>query len=54
MSKNDYIGIAKIINDITHCGEIIYKEDLINSLITLFKEDNPLFNPEKFKQACDN
>ena len=57
MTKKDYIKIAKIIKDST-CKDntmllpIINKVSLINRLSTMFKNDNNLFDKDKFLDAC--
>ena len=57
MTKKDYIKISKIIKDST-CKDntmllpIINKVSLINRLSTMFKNDNNLFDKDKFLDAC--
>ena len=57
MTRKYYIMIAKIIKDSTtydtYGDVIVHKEDLINDLCHMFKNDNNLFNKDKFIQACD-
>ena len=54
MSKKDYEAIAKCINrsfDYFTTRELDTKI-LITTLSNYFKEDNPRFNAEQFKEAC--
>jgi len=57
MTKKDYIKIAKAIKDST-CKDdcmflpIINKVSFINRLSTIFKDDNNLFDKDKFLDAC--
>ena len=57
MTKKDYIFIAKIIKDSTtldtYGDKIVHKEDLINDLCYMFKDDNNLFNKDRFIKACE-
>ncbi len=57
MTKKHYIKIASIIKDSTLKDDtmllpIINKVTLINRLSTMFKEDNILFDKDKFLDAC--
>ena len=57
MTKKHYIKIANIIKDST-CKDsemmlpIINKVTLINRLSSMFKEDNDLFDKDRFIDAC--
>jgi len=57
MTKKHYIKIASIIKDSTLKDNtmvlpIINKVSLINRLSSMFKEDNILFDKDKFLDAC--
>ena len=57
MTKKDYIKIASIIKDSTLKDNtmllpIINKVTLINRLSSMFKDDNVLFDKDKFLDAC--
>ena len=55
MSQKDYKAIAEIIKEAKsirgHKTDNIEVRHIISGLINVFKADNPLFNPEKFKKA---
>ena len=61
MTRKDYIFIAKLIKDNTCSIEIgkvkdihiVYKVDLVEELCDMFKDDNKLFNKDKFIKACE-
>ena len=57
MTRKDYIFIAKIIKESTtldtYGDEIVHKGDLINDLCYMFKDDNNLFNKDRFLKACE-
>lgn len=56
MTKKDYIKIASVIKE-ARDKTLKYKEDtqairhIISELIKVFKDDNPLFNSDKFESA---
>ena len=56
MTRKDYVKIAKAINESrsTDIGDVnVLNEDtLIEELCTIFKEDNPNFEAERFTEAC--
>ena len=54
MSKKDYQKIAEAIWLKTTINDrnLVNKLQLVEELCKEFKEDNPRFNPEKFKEAC--
>ena len=47
MTKKDYIKMAKILQ------ESRSHDELVNNLIVWFKQDNPNFNPTKFREAAN-
>ena len=58
MTKKHYVMIAKVIKDSTIIfksmnKQVINKNELINDLCVMFKQDNNLFNSDTFKDACD-
>jgi len=57
MTRKDYIFIAKIIKDNTSInGDTITKVNkgaLIVDLCEMFKDDNNLFNSDRFIKACE-
>ena len=58
MTKKHFIKIANIIKDSTleddkeYMRPIINKMSLISKLCVVFKDDNELFNKDKFVDAC--
>ena len=58
MTKKHFIKIASIIKDSTlkddkeYMRPIINKMSLIAKLCVVFKDDNELFNKDKFVDAC--
>jgi len=56
MTKKDYVKIAKAISESrsTDIGDVnvVTEDRLIEELCTIFKEDNPNFNPSIFRDAC--
>ena len=56
MTKKDYVKIAKAINESRSrdIGDVnvVTEDRLIEELCTIFKEDNPNFNPSIFRDAC--
>ena len=52
MSRKDYIAIAQIISKLDLAS--FNREALVTGLIPLFAADNPLFDPEKFRAACEH
>ena len=60
MTRKDYIKIARVIKDNTSTNEDIsysssrlYKYNLIDDLIDIFEDDNPLFDRQRFINACE-
>lgn len=58
MTRKHYKEIAKAIknNSVDYDNDdsnIIMKKSLIVELCTIFKKDNPNFDVNKFKQACE-
>jgi hypothetical protein len=56
MTRKDYVKIAKAISESTsnsNDDEFVSKPYLVDELCTIFKEDNPNFNPSIFKNACN-
>ena len=59
MTRKHFIEIAKAIKFNTiysnnSTRRIIKKDALINDLCVVFKQLNPLFNAQLFKDACNN
>lgn len=57
LAKKDYRAIASIINKLEMGWQdkpitLILIDDLIEELSIYFKQDNPLFNKQKFIDAC--
>jgi len=54
MNRNNYREIAKCINCSLdyHTNKRINTANLLATLCDYFKENNPRFNAEKFKDAC--
>ena len=57
MTRKDYQKLAGAIQRNTqpfmmHRPTVIYKSALMHDLCTIFKEDNPRFDAEKFIEAC--
>ena len=54
MTRKDYIKIARIIKD-SKLNETKYliKDSLINDLSVMFKQDNSLFDKQRFLDACE-
>lgn len=56
MTKQDYILLANIIRDDTRLapyGKVILKDSFVISLIVILKSDNPRFDEETFRKACE-
>jgi hypothetical protein len=57
MTKQDYIKLANLIKDSSRnsafYGDIILKDKFINELIPVLKSNNPRFNEETFRKACE-
>ena len=49
MTKKDYILIADTIKNNECCANCVDKTSLINDLISIFKQDNSMFNSAIFK-----
>ena len=59
MTRKHYIAIARVIKDSTIKQPSILegyidKDDLINDLCKVFKQDNNLFSSDRFVSACDD
>ena len=54
MTKKDYVAIAGAIDlaTVSYDHEIVVKISLVERLSSIFKEDNPLFDAERFMKAC--
>ena len=53
MTRKDYIKIAELISDIADTKTMaIEGGTLVVKLATIFQEDNPNFNRDKFFDAC--
>ena len=56
MIRKDYVKIAKAINNNTYDRDLEYisigRDNLIDELCTIFKEDNSNFDNSGFKKAC--
>ena len=53
MTRKDYIKFAEVISDIADTKTMaIDGGTLVIKLATIFKEDNPNFNKDKFFDAC--
>jgi hypothetical protein len=48
MTKQDYIKLAKLINK-----HVIYNKAFMDDLCEILKSDNPHFNKETFRKACE-
>ena len=59
LSKKHYTAIAEIVYGLTvnrpayPRDPIIYRADLVKHLAAYFFEDNPRFDVERFKAACE-
>ncbi len=58
MTRKDYIKIARIIKDNklytnNSTRKILKHDNLINDLCIMFKEDNILFDRQRFIDACE-
>jgi hypothetical protein len=54
MTRKDYVAVSEILQG--YKGAMIdqyWFEDLINDFADFFAKDNPNFNRDKFKIACD-
>ena len=59
MTKKDYVKIAKIIydNEVGIVGThdlYLRKDNLIQDLVLYFEDDNPKFDRDTFKEACND
>jgi len=54
MTKKDYVEIAGAIDlaTVSYDHEIVVKISLVERLSSIFKEDNPRFDAERFMKAC--
>jgi len=54
MTKKDYIKLAKLIKDKSTGNDThIFVDDLVDGLCDILAEDNPRFDADKFKAACN-
>jgi hypothetical protein len=53
MTRKHYIKIARIIKDCTHNNYEFDNIKLVNELCIMFKEDNSLFDRQRFIEACE-
>ena len=60
MTRKDYIKIARVIKDntsnnedISYSSSRLYKYNLIDDLCIVFKQDNNLFDRQRFIDACE-
>ena len=54
MTRKDYIKIARIIKDNKlNNTQYLIKDNLINELCIIFKQDNRLFDMQRFIDACN-
>ena len=55
MTRKHFKAIAKVVQDSTLASndKLIVKDKLVNDLNGLFSEFNDLFNPIRFKDACN-
>lgn len=52
MSRKDFILIAKVIKELKLDGNNNLRESIANDFADALKSTNPLFNIEKFVEAC--
>lgn len=56
MTKKDYVAIAQIISQNWHVQdaglECLDPYDIVDDFVWLCKEQNPLFDEDKFRTAC--
>jgi hypothetical protein len=50
MSKGEYVKVAAVIHN--HFWSRHPMMSVMNDLVTVFAEDNPNFDPERFRKAC--
>jgi len=55
MTKKDYVMIARIINFATDAEHeaLVSKDSLVDQLVVSLTEDNPRFDAERFRRACN-
>ena len=53
MTRKHYIKIASIISKARICKNTIDSNELINDLCIMFKQDNSLFDRQRFNDACE-
>ena len=49
-TRQHFIKVAEIISDISDNG---IREEVAERFVTMFYEDNPRFDVEKFRKACN-
>ena len=53
MTRKDYIKIARIISKARICKNTLDSNELISDLCIVLKEDNSLFDRQRFINACE-
>ena len=53
MTRKDYIKIASIISRARICKDTLDSNELISDLCVVLKQDNSLFDRQKFIEACE-
>ena len=57
MTRKDYAALARIVRENTNqdsfYGDSIDPDNLIDDLVDMCQEDNPRFDPSKFRAACE-
>jgi hypothetical protein len=54
MTRKDYVAVAEILQGYqTAMIDGFWYEDLVNDFSIMFAEDNPNFQENKFKEACN-
>lgn len=48
MHKKDYLKAVKIV----HCFPFIHQQMIVKAFVELFQGDNPKFDEDKFREAC--
>jgi hypothetical protein len=54
MTRKDYVQTAQILSSYKDSiGDELTFQDLVDDFSAMFHEDNPRFNPETFRKACE-
>ncbi len=54
MTRKDYVAVAEILQGYQMAMiDGFWYEDLVNDFSIMFAEDNPNFQEDKFKEACN-